>query len=152
MRWALSSPFYGLTLWLGDQVNNPQFKHYSWYVNPGLPGFKGHNIFTTPRFFITSTVQLYSPAPGTYFWMLGWKCPLLSTMFDLHIITSCELMIHMIFKVHSKADFALRKSWGHFSSSPVVKTLPPKAGAAGLIPDQGAKNPGPSWPRNQNIK
>lgn len=60
VRWALSSRFYGLTLWLGDQVNNPQFKNYSWYVNPGLPGFKGHNIFTTPQVFITSTVYSYT--------------------------------------------------------------------------------------------
>ena len=59
MRWTLSSPFYGLTLWLRDQVNKQQFKHYSWYVNPGLPGFRGHNIFTTPWVFITSVVYSY---------------------------------------------------------------------------------------------
>ena len=27
VRWTLSSPFYGLTLWLRHQVNNQQFKH-----------------------------------------------------------------------------------------------------------------------------
>ena len=56
-----------------------------------------------------SGVQLYSPAPGTCFLMLGWKCHLLSTMFDLHIIILCELMIHMIFKVHCKADICIKK-------------------------------------------
>ena len=34
----------------------------------------------------------------------------------------------------------------------MVKTSPSNAGGAGSIPGQGAKNPHPSWPKNQNIK
>ena len=41
---------------------------------------------------------------------------------------------------------------GDFPGCPVVETLPCNAGAAGLIPAQGAKIPHASRPKNQNIK
>ena len=41
---------------------------------------------------------------------------------------------------------------GDFPGSPMVKTLPSNAGAAGLIPGQGTKIPHASWPKNQTIK
>ena len=39
-----------------------------------------------------------------------------------------------------------------FPASPVVKTLPSKAGGSGSIPGWGAKIPYASWPRSQSIK
>ena len=36
---------------------------------------------------------------------------------------------------------------GDFPGGPEVKTLPFNAGAAGLIPGQGAKMPHASWPK-----
>ena len=39
-----------------------------------------------------------------------------------------------------------------FPGGPVVKTSPSNAEGAGSIPDQGAKIPHASWPKNQNIK
>ena len=41
---------------------------------------------------------------------------------------------------------------GDFPGCPVVETLPCNAGAAGLIPAQGAKIPHASRPKNQSIK
>ena len=41
---------------------------------------------------------------------------------------------------------------GDFPGCPVVETLPCNAGAAGLIPAQGAKIPHASRPKNQTIK
>ena len=42
-------------------------------------------------------------------------------------------------------------SWD-FPGSPLVKSSPFNAGDTGLIPDQRAKIPHESWPKNQNIK
>ena len=42
-------------------------------------------------------------------------------------------------------------SWD-FPGSPLVKSSPFNAGDMGLIPDQRAKIPHNSWPKNQNIK
>ena len=39
-----------------------------------------------------------------------------------------------------------------FPGWPVVKTVPSRAGAAGLILGVGAKMPHALWPQNQNIK
>ena len=36
------------------------------------------------------------------------------------------------------------------AASPVVKTLPSKAGDEGLVPAGEAKNPHTSWPKNRN--
>ena len=41
---------------------------------------------------------------------------------------------------------------GDFPGCPVLETLPCNAGAAGLIPAQGAKIPHASRPKNQTIK
>jgi len=42
----------------------------------------------------------------------------------------------------------IKRPWG-FSGSPVVKTLPCKAGGDGLIPGQGAKIPHALGPKHQ---
>ena len=44
-----------------------------------------------------------------------------------------------------------RGSLGDFPGSPMIKTLPSRAGGAGLIPGQAAKSPLASQLKNQNI-
>ena len=74
--------------------------------------------------------------------------------FVLYIQPACGDRIHSNVKLPSKLYSLVfkRKVFGDFPGSPVVKTSPPNAGGAGLIPGWGAKIAHASGPKNPKHK
>ena len=68
-------------------------------------------------------------------------------VYDVPFISN---LLHFIAKEHSMCG--QNTFYGDVFGSLVVKTLPPNAWSTGLIPGQGAKNPGSHMPHGKKTK